>query len=366
MKKPHLQIPNVLSYAQKCKTFGVALLLKIRSLPQICKNARQKYPPKQIYKNLKRKMKLRKVIKFVVKYIRKPLRKISDSWKAVIFSVCSFLFCYYIIGSYLSENIDTSEFKQKKDSAVALMAELIEREVDNHIWTPNLPPIFPAYVLDNMPNFQKGVISCVRDMVLSFKNLDLQNKNLSKAARLLKYPPDVWLMKQKSAFSLAPSSNSQYRKAKRELEEFTKHAQLFPSTYNLQKILASLSSHLNKNILKNEEQITEHYSAFNSSQADDVFYFNKGYAFALWQICDALGHEFKDALLSTDAYDSWTYLIGSLRHAAQYSPAIVRNAKSDSIFSPNHLIVQNYYLSRALTNIEKIENKLRETNASQN
>ena len=156
-------------------------------------------------------------------------RWLSDFWKMVIACLAVFFFCYYFIGSQIAENIDVqTEYKVQdaEDSSFETadcMAFLIKREVDDKMWTPNVPPIFPAYVLDNMPNFQMGVIAAIRDVAAVLRKFahetKVQQKDIQKAYKMLSYPPKVWLMSRQSAFLLAPSSNSQYRKAARELRK---------------------------------------------------------------------------------------------------------------------------------------------------
>src|SRR5215212_2156869 len=43
--------------------------------------------------------------------------------------------------------------------AVAVAADLIDREVNQNWWTANDPPFLPGYLLDNMPAYQTGVMS---------------------------------------------------------------------------------------------------------------------------------------------------------------------------------------------------------------
>ena len=89
-----------------------------------------------------------------------------------------------------------------------------------------------------------------------------------------------------------------------------------------------------------------------------IFFIIIGYAFALWQISKAMGIDFKEIILAHDAYTDWTYLQSSLRQAAQFRPYVVRNSPPDGLWSPNHLMAQNFYLARALAAIERIRGAL--------
>jgi len=57
-------------------------------------------------------------------------------------------------------------------------------------------------------------------------------------------------------------------------------------------------------------------------------------------------------------YVEWTYLVHSLEKAAEFKPFVVRNGAPDSQFVPNHLIMQNFYLQRAMLAAERIRNGL--------
>ena len=98
------------------------------------------------------------------------------------------------------------------------------------------------------------------------------------------------------------------------------------------------------------------------TKADDLFYYAKGYAFAWWQMSRTLGEDFKRVIVDHNLYQDWTYLVSSLKKAAELKPLIVRNGKADSVWVPNHLIMQNFYLLRAAVVIEKMHSALaRET-----
>lgn len=343
----------------------------IKKLPKLCVEIYKNYPIRDVSKRLRKNLKPTKIKRRCLKFLKKPLRFISDSWKVVLMSLSCFLFCYYVIGGFISEKISTEDMPENTPKTTSqIMADLIDREVRDNIWTPNLPIIFPAYILDNMPNFQIGVIYAIRDTASALKQIYYQTpeqkQHIQKASVLLKYSPNVWLLSRKSAFSIAPSSNSQYRKARRELIRAGEYGPLISTAANFDVLLSQMSSQLTKLIEENENNIAEKSSDWFDFKSDDLFYKNKGYAYAQWQIADSVGNEFKELIVAAEAYNHWTYLINSLRKAAQMNPIIVRNGKIDSSLAPNHLTVQNYFLSRAVVNIEKIRNSIWKKYANQN
>lgn len=322
-----------------------------------------------IAENKVKKIKLKKIKKYLFKKYKKLSRLISDTWKPLIIGVPSFLFCYYIIGALISENIDVREFgknaniQAENSYILESMRQILKREVDEHIWTPNLPLIFPARVLDNMPNFQRGILQSLRDSAMIIKKFQLldeaQKKSINKASKLLNYQSDIWLLSRKSAFNIAPSSNSQYRKARKEFEKTNEGRKIFFIAEDLQFWLKNTAENLQKIVSKNEERVREFSANYVDLRADNLFYFAKGYAFGTWQISEAAAADFKEDILAAEAYADWTLLTANLRKVAEFKPLIVRNGAPNSFFAPNHLLVQNYYLTAARAQAEKILNMLR-------
>lgn len=323
--------------------------------------------------------KIKATLRQYVRKMRPPLRKakkmvlkVMSHWKFITVFLPSFLFFYYFWGSMIAENIDvTTEYKlpakhlpmfETADS----MAFLIRREVDKKMWTPNLPPVFPASILDNMPNFQIGIVFGVKDMTSAIRrfkqNTEAQQKDIDKAYKLLSYPPNVWLMSRRGKFNLAPSSNAQYRKAAKMLNKFVKDGVFAPNAEDLDILLRQISKKLQKITEQNETGQREKAAAWADTSSDDLFYYGKGYAFALWQITNSLGVDFKEVILEKNLYVEWTYLMNSLKKAAEFKPLVVRNGAPDSLWTPNHLIMQNFYLQRAIIAAEKIRDELLKEN----
>lgn len=306
----------------------------------------------------------------VYKKLRKMWQKLVGLPKALLIGIPTFVFCYYALGCLMAENIDVqTEYKPAGKhipmmEAPEAMSFLLKREVDDKMWTPNLPPVFPAYMLDNMPNFQIGIVYALRDVTAvmrGFKqNTDAQKKDIKKAAEFLTYPPTIWLMNKKDGLGLAPSSNAQYRKASAELHKFGKDGVYYANAEDLSALLNRICKGLQKLAQQNENHQLEHDTDWFDTKSDDLFYRAKGYAFALWQITKTLGFDFRDTILEVNAYTEWTYLVNSLKKAAELGPFAVRNAPPQSFTAPNHLIMQNYYLLRAMASAEKINNKLAE------
>ena len=129
---------------------------------------------KELYVFLSNKINKKKLHEFYLKKISKLLdifiTFLGSWWQILIISIFAFLFLYYPIGGLIVHNIDKNldyEIKpnERKSTTLELSSFLINRETDDHIWTANLPIIFPSYFLDNMPSFQLGMISAISETI---------------------------------------------------------------------------------------------------------------------------------------------------------------------------------------------------------
>ena len=326
-------------------------------------------PYKKIWKQICAELRKKRIGKLkIVKKTKKIIGKMSGYWKAILIGLPTFFIFYYAFGGYIVENIDiSSEYTLPNDKTPLFetpnsMTYLIKREIDDKMWTPNLPVIFPAYVLDNMPSFQVGIIEALRDVsgvLRQFtRNTQKQTADIKEIYKLLSYSPHVWLMSRQNTLKLAPSSNSQYRKAAKKLRDYRRDGVFVANKSDLYIIIDGMEKKLYETAQKSELHQQEHSADFIDTKSDDVFYYNKGYTFALWQISKALGFDFKTVLIHENIYSEWTYFVSSLKKCTELSPLMVRNGSLSGQFSPNHLAVQNYYIMRALLALEQIENKL--------
>ena len=136
---------------------------------------------------------------------------------------------YYLLGMLfihrVSDDVDFAAPPAPGEShAVALAAGLIHREVDVNRWTANDRWVIPSSLLDNMPHFQQGVIYALSrfaiemsDQIGRTRGSSEVDKNLDKAAGLLKYPGDIWVFDLSTSLMPTATSEKQYRAARREL-----------------------------------------------------------------------------------------------------------------------------------------------------
>lgn len=314
--------------------------------------------------------------------VSKHLTKTKDlvkehlsSWTRIIILVIGLIiFLYYPLGGFLIHNIDTSstyqpDSKNHELAVVDMSAYLINREVYNKLWTPSLPFMFPSYFLDNMPNFQLGLMSAINQTISALSKTKLTassevaKQNLDTAATLLNYPGDIWLFSPQNHLIPAPSSATQYRKGRKSLKIFNREleagrAVFERSPHNLALILKAITQDLNNDMIKNENFLRENKDSYINLKTDDIFYFTQGKLYAYAQILKALSLDFKQTIIDKNIYEQWISAEKSLEQAAAMKPLIIRNGNPDSSFTPNHIITINYYTSRSFSKLENITLKL--------
>jgi hypothetical protein len=233
----------------------------------------------------------------------------------------------------------------------------------------------PGVMMDNMPNWEFGVLVQARDMALALRNdlsrsqsQSVEDKDLINTATKFHTDSDLWIL---------PPAESQYRDGLDSLDKYMKNltnkgetnAQFFARADNLvdwialvKKRLGSLSQRLSASVGK--EQInTDLAGDAEAKQAtpspksnfiktswfeiDDVFYEARGQAYALIHLMKAIEKDFSDVLQKKNALISLRQIIRELEGTQQpvWSP-IILNGKGFG-FVTNHSLVMASYISRA-------------------
>ncbi|MEQ9329288.1 MAG: DUF2333 family protein [Rhodospirillales bacterium] len=291
---------------------------------------------------------------------------------------------YYPVGMILTHNIDDNPdfgLVAGTDGALAapqtggsesvrLAVELLRREVDTHSWTPNDPFFFPTAALDNMPNFQQGIVYALSrfaiemaDQIGRSRGSSQVDPNLDKASGLLKYAGDVWVWDP--AVSLAPTATSeaQYRAGRRELETYNERLSRGEAAFerradNLLATLERFSADIGSTSAVIDEQLRAHGGDFLDFRADDVFYQTKGRLYGYYILLRGLKTDFGAIITERQLDVAWDNMLASLRAAISLEPLVVVNGAPDSLFRPSHLTAQGFYLLRARTQIKEITNIL--------
>ncbi|WP_169566887.1 DUF2333 family protein [Sneathiella limimaris] len=289
-----------------------------------------------------------------------------------------FVFLYYVIGMIWIHKVDDDiKFAPAKEDqtaggslAVDVAAALINREINENQWTSNDPFFMPASALDNMPNYQQGIISALArfsfeltDQIGRTRGSSQTDPDLQNAAGLLQYAGDVWSWDPTVSLLPTASSEKQYEKARKSLIAYNKRladgrAVFEKRADNLLATIDRFALDIGSSTAVIDTHIAEHSGAYIDFQADDLFYGFKGQAYAYYIILEALGTDYENLIRERELGNAWSQMLASFRSVIELDPYVISNAKTDGQLFPNHLAVQGFYILRARTQLREISNIL--------
>lgn len=282
------------------------------------------------------------------------------------------LVLYFPIGALFIENIDDDpQFGPQnvaagESRAVALAADLVTREVDVHTWAPMQPFFLPAGILDNMPNYQRGIMAALgrfatemMDQVGRTRGSSQVDRDLEQARGFLNEQPTVWIWQP--SVSLMPSATSaqKYRAGRDKLIAYNKRLAAGQAVFerrsdNLQALIDRISNDIGSDSAVTDRHIIEQAGNLFDLQCDDIFYFNKGRLYADYLLLRELGTDFQNVIRDRDLTNPWTQMVETFRVAAELHPWVVWDGYPDALVIPNHLAAQGFYLLRARTQLREI------------
>lgn len=279
---------------------------------------------------------------------------------------------YYLGGMLWLHTIDDDpQFRLETSApeggsrAVALSADLIDREINTHRWVANDPFFMPGSMLDNMPNFQQGIIAALSrfaveltDQVARTRGSSQMDPDLNNAAGLLRYPGTIWIFDLSTSFAPTASSESQYRRAMTALRDYNQRLAQGNAVFeiradNLMEVLNRIAADIGSSSAGLDQHLAQ--SGFGLDfQADDLFYANKGRLYAYYLLLRELGQDYARVIAERDLTSSWAQMLDSFRVAATLQPWVVVNGDPDSQLLPSHLAAQGFFLLRARTQLREI------------
>ncbi|PCJ68866.1 MAG: hypothetical protein COA62_13655 [Rhodobiaceae bacterium] len=290
----------------------------------------------------------------------------------------AFFTLYYAVGAVwihdIEDNADfqppAAEFAPGGSHAVAMVAALIDREVDQKRWTSNDPWFVPSTLLDNMPNYQQGIISALArfsfeltDQLGRTRGSSQTDPDLQSASGLLQYAGDVWVWDPKVSLLPRASSEAQYSEARKALLNYNRRLAAGEAVFerrgdNLMATLDRIALDIGSSSASLDNAVVERSGNLFDFSADDQFYNVKGQLYAYYLLIKALGQDFDKLITERELNGAWEQMLDSLRKAAQLSPMVVVNGAPDGQLLPSHLAAQGFYLLRARTQLREITNIL--------
>lgn len=233
----------------------------------------------------------------------------------------------------------------------------------------------PGTLMDNMPNWEYGVLTEVRDTVRSLRNdfsrsqtQSVENVSLKNADSKINFQPDSWML---------PAAEEQYSKAMDALEGYLQamvdgsdnSARFFARADNLaaylsvvEKRLGSYGQRLAASVA-NEELREAMIEKLGSAEAvdesvqlmdrtpwnkiDNIFFEARGYTWALLHTMKGLSRDFREVLELKNADVSMLQVVRDLEQATAFKVSpLVLNGHGYGMFA-NHSLVLASYLARA-------------------
>jgi hypothetical protein len=307
--------------------------------------------------------------------IRRPwYRRRLWPWALVLIGLIAL---YYLGGMLWLHTIDDDpefhagvEVLEGGSRAVAMAADLIDREINTHRWVANDPFFMPGSLLDNMPQFQQGIVAALSrfaielsDQIGRTRGSSQVDVDLDTAAGLLKYPGTIWIFDFATSFAPTASSESQYRRAMRSLRAYNQRLAddqaLFETRAdNLQATLERFAADMGSSAAALDQHLERHAGWLPDFRADDLFYANKGRLYAYFLLLRELGRDFENVVRERQLTAVWQQMLESFRAAATLQPWVVVNGDPASQVMPSHLASQGFFLLRARTQLREVTNIL--------
>lgn len=272
---------------------------------------------------------------------------------------------YYIAGAVYVQEVDDDpafgtdlQVPAEASRAVAVAAALVDREVNQNRWVANDPWFQPGSILDNMPNYQMGIVGAVSRFVVELtdhlarvRGTSVADADLQTAMGGLNYPGDVWIFAWSST-PVQPSSESQYRKAIDALRRYNERlaggqAVLERRADNLQATLQRIAADIGNISAGLYDRMEQGSAQWLDPQADDVFYGNKGRLYAYYLVLRELGNDYTPIIKERGLERTWGEMVKSFETVATLDPLVVFNGDPDGLSIPNHLTSQGFILLRA-------------------
>jgi hypothetical protein len=244
----------------------------------------------------------------------------------------------------------------------------------------------PGVYLDNIPNWEFGALTELRDLARSMRNdfgrsqsQSVEDKDLQIAEPQFNYNSESWILPSTES-EYRNGVNALYRYLERLVDQDTQDGQFFARSDNLsrylevvekrlgslaQRLAASLGQAQFNTALAGDPSADQAKPTSDETQyktpwleIDDVFFETRGYAWALLHTLRALEMDFNKVLQDRNAVVSLKQIIRELESTQDFiwSPMILNGTG----FGPmaNHSLIMASYISRANAGVIDLRNLL--------
>lgn len=216
----------------------------------------------------------------------------------------------------------------------------------------------PGVMLDNIPNWEYGALTALRDGTTALRNhiaraqtQSREDQDLARAEPFFYFDHKSWQL---------PSSESEYEKGVEALERYRERlvkrdANFYARADNLrqylevlEKRLGSLSNRLSASVRESGGQVSLEERKLVVShtpwlQIDDVFFEARGYTWAAMHTLKAIEFDFRDILGNKTALVSLQQVIRELENSqGDYLSPVILNGSGFGLFANYSLTLANY------------------------
>lgn len=289
-----------------------------------------------------------------------------------------FLVLYYPLGMIVMHRIDDDltfgpsavDLTADQSLTVSVVSALIDREVNQNGWVANDPFFLPSALLDNMPNYQMGMVGALArfsfeltDQIGRLRGSSQTDPDLQDASGLLQYSGTRWIWDPAVSLMPTASSEAQYLKARKALNAYNDRLARGEAFFerrsdNLLATLDRIALDIGSSSAALDDRIEKGAGQLIDTQGDDVFYGIKGQMYGYYMILRALKSDFEPVINDRDLNQVYDQMLDSVAQAASLQPWVVVNGAPDSQFMPSHLAAQGFFLLRARTQLREITNIL--------
>lgn len=291
-------------------------------------------------------------------------------WRGVVLLLMALVIIYPLAAWWLSVIDDNPDFGVAPNTlqvgqsfAVANAAALLDREVNDHGWTPNDTWLWPTALLDNMPNYQRGIVAALahfsaalNDPIGHAHGAD-PDEDLQEAVSDLQYSPDAW------SFWPLSTSEHHYNAGIEALNHYNGRLPAGAATFgrraeDLRAALARIGVDLSAAGETIDTHLQNETGFFINNKADDVFYVVKGRMYAYYIVLKGLQRDYASVIKSRNLGGNWQHMMGAFHDGIGLRPWVVLNGAPDSQFVPCPLCAEGFYLLRARADMQAVADGL--------
>lgn len=304
----------------------------------------------------------------------------SRSFKAtrnILIVTVAFLALYYPVGSaftnkiYDNTHVDLpksfdSTVANSGSRAVGRAIQLLRREIYDHQWTPNDPFFYYTILLDNMPNYQKGIISAVsrftevmRDDIGRTRGSSQEDTDLKDATGRFKIDPTLYTWQPSVSLLPQASAETQFKQGILALEKYNRRLANGDAIFdtradNFMALLERVSKDLGSASATIDEAVDDYVIiGWLDRNADDTFFQIKGRLYSYCMILQGATSDFDKVINEKNLGKVWEKMLVNLCRAAELEPLIISNGDRNSFWVPSHLSVMGFDLLRARTQLKE-------------